>query len=43
LPKWTHGFYENDRLLVSTGATNTELVPRIGNPCEILLLTLSPE
>jgi len=42
LPKWTRGFYEDGRLLVSAGATNTELVPRIGNPCEILLLTLSP-
>ena len=42
LPKWTRGLYENGRLLVSAGATNTELVPRIGNPCEILLVRLLP-
>jgi len=43
LPKWTRGLYEGDRLLVSAGATNTEIVPRIGNPCEIVLLRLLPE
>jgi len=43
LPRWTRGLYENNRLLVTTGASNTELVPRIGNPCEIVLLTLLPE
>jgi len=42
LPTWTRGLYEDDRLLVSAGATNTELVPRIGNPCEILLVRLLP-
>ncbi|MCL2810707.1 MAG: metallophosphoesterase [Clostridia bacterium] len=42
LPRWTRGLYEDDRLLVSAGATNTEWVPRIGNPCEILLVRLLP-
>ena len=42
LPKWTRGFYEHNRLLVTTGASNTKPVPRIGNPCEVLLLRLLP-
>jgi len=42
LPKWTRGLYEGNRLLVTAGATNTELVPRIGNPCEILMVRLLP-
>lgn len=40
-PKYTAGIYEN-RLLVSRGMSNHTWVPRIGNPCEIILLTLKP-
>lgn len=40
-PKYTAGIYEN-RLLVSRGMGNHTWVPRIGNPCEIVLLTLKP-
>ncbi len=40
LPKWTDGFYDHNRLLVSRGLTNTNPVPRWGNPCELILLTL---
>lgn len=41
-PKLTHGFYENGRLLVSRGMTNSSGAPRWGNPCELLLLRLLP-
>lgn len=40
LPTWTHGFYEEQRLLVSSGAANKAHVPRIANPREVVLLTL---
>lgn len=43
LPKWTHGFYENNRLLVSRGMTNSAGVPRIGVPCELVILHLNKE
>ncbi len=43
LPRWTHGFYEQNRLLVTAGATNRKVVPRWGNPCEIVLLHLLPQ
>ena len=33
-PKYTKGFYGN--LLVSAGAHNSEVIPRINDPCEIL-------
>lgn len=33
-PKYTRGFYGN--LLVSAGAHNSEVIPRINDPCEIL-------
>lgn len=41
-PRLTHGFYENRRLLVSRGMTNSARAPRICNPCELLMLTLTP-
>ena len=41
-PKLTHGFHDGDHLLVSRGMTNTGIVPRIGNPCELILLQLRP-
>lgn len=42
LPPITKGFYENHRLLVSVGAGNPKIIPRLGNPCEIVLLRLAP-
>ena len=33
-PKYTRGFYGN--LLVSMGAHNSEIIPRINTPCEVL-------
>lgn len=42
-PHLTHGFYAGNRLLVSRGMTNSAELPRIGNPCELVLLTLEPE
>ena len=43
LPKWTDGFYDDNHLLVSRGLTNSNPVPRWGNPCELILLTLLPK
>lgn len=40
LPRWTHGFYFGNRLLVSRGMTNSARAPRVGNPCELLVLHL---
>lgn len=40
LPKLTAGWYENDRLLVSRGMTNSTWAPRWNNPCELILLHL---
>ena len=40
-PRWTHGFYFDGRLLVSRGMTNSTWVPRINNPCELILLHLT--
>ncbi|MGN0970682.1 MAG: metallophosphoesterase [Aristaeellaceae bacterium] len=40
LPCLTHGFYDGKRLLVSRGMTNSTWAPRIGNPCEMILLHL---
>ncbi len=41
-PRLTSGFYEDGRLLVSRGLGNHERIPRINNPCELILLTLRP-
>ena len=41
-PKFTSGFYVQKRLLVSRGMSNHAIVPRIHNPCELILLTLLP-
>lgn len=38
-PKYTKGVYE-DVLVVTTGASNTASVPRLGNPCEAVLIYL---
>lgn len=42
LPRLTSGLYDGGRLLVSRGLTNTVHVPRIGNPCELVLIEISP-
>ncbi len=43
-PKLTHGLYDKGKMLVSRGMTNSVRirVPRIGNPCELILLELEP-
>lgn len=41
LPRWTHGFYFDGKLLVSRGMTNATWAPRINNPCELILLRLT--
>lgn len=43
LPRWTHGFYFGGRLLVSRGMTNSAGLPRVNNPCELILLKLQGE
>ena len=44
LPRYTAGWYEDGKLLVSRGLTNSARpVPRIGVPCELLMLHLLPE
>ena len=40
LPRWTHGFYFDGRLLVSRGMTNSAGFFRVNNPCELILLRL---
>ena len=40
-PRLTHGFYFDDRLLVSRGMTNSAGLPRFNNPCELILLRLT--
>lgn len=42
-PALTHGFYDDRHLLVSRGLSNTNHLPRIGNPCELILLTLEAD
>ena len=42
LPRYTSGWYDDSRLLVSRGMTNSASAPRVNNPCELLLLTLLP-
>ena len=44
-PKLTHGLYGGGRMLLSRGMTNSAQlgIPRINNPCELIILTLNPE
>ena len=42
-PKLTSGWYFDRRLLVSRGLTNSAGVPRLFNPCELILLHLEPK
>ncbi len=41
-PKLTHGLYDGGKMLVSRGMTNgaKPRIPRIGNPCELIILNL---
>lgn len=41
LPRLTSGYYENGRLLVSRGMTNATWMPRLNNPCELIMLRLT--
>lgn len=42
LPKLTSGFYEQERLFVSRGMTNSASAPRLWCPCELVLVKLHP-
>ena len=44
-PKLTHGIHDNGRMMISRGMTNAAKprIPRINNPCELILLELEPE
>ena len=44
-PKLTHGFCGEGTMLLSRGMTNgaKPRVPRINNPCELIILTIEPE
>ena len=39
-PRYTKGIVDN-RMVISTGASNPSFMPRINNPCEIVWLTLN--
>ena len=43
-PKLTHGLYDGGKMLVSRGMTNgaKPRIPRIGNPCELIILNITP-
>ena len=41
-PKMTHGLYDENRMLLSRGLTNSTRIPRINNPLELILLNLRP-
>ena len=44
-PKLTHGFHDGGKMLISRGMTNAAMpwIPRINNPCELIILELEPE
>lgn len=44
-PKLTHGMYDGGRMLLSRGMTNgaKPRIPRVNNPCELIILELEPE
>lgn len=41
-PRLTSGWYDGGALLVSRGLSNHGIIPRLNNPCELILLTLLP-
>lgn len=44
-PKMTHGLYDDGKMLLSRGMTNgaKPRVPRINNPCELIILHITPK
>ena len=42
-PKLTHGLHGGGSMIISRGMTNGARLPRINNPCELLILRLEPE
>ena len=44
-PKLTHGIHDNGRVMISRGMTNgaKPRIPRINNPCELIILKLEPK
>ena len=42
LPRYHHGVYHG-HMVVSAGCSNTSLLPRFGNPCEVVLVRLVPQ
>ena len=44
-PKLTHGLHDGGRMMISRGMTNSAMprIPRIGNPCELIVLSLVPQ
>ena len=44
-PKLTYGLHDHGKMMVSRGMTNAAKprIPRINNPCELILLELKPE
>jgi len=40
--RYVRGWYRGGHLLVSRGVSNATWAPRISNPCELILLTLTP-
>ena len=44
-PRLTHGLYDGGKMMVSRGMTNgaKPRIPRINNPCELIILELEPE
>ena len=44
-PKLTHGLHGGGKMLISRGMTNgaKPRVPRINNPCELIIINLAPE
>lgn len=44
-PKLTHGIHDNGKMMISRGMTNgaKPRIPRIGNPCELIILEMEPE
>ena len=42
-PKLTHGFHGDGTMVISRGMSNGTRLPRINNPCELIMLRLEPE
>ena len=43
-PRLTHGLHDDGKMMISRGMTNgaKPRIPRIGNPCELIILELRP-